>query len=103
MNPHPPARKSPSLPITAALLAAFLTASPSAFAAPAAPKPATPSSTAATAALSTEHRAFFETKIRPVLVQHCYSCHSADAKKLGGRLFLDTRDGLLAGGESGPR
>lgn len=47
---------------------------------------------------------FFEEKIRPVLVQHCYSCHSAAAqtsKKLQGRLFLDSADGVLDGGESG--
>ena len=48
---------------------------------------------------------FFETKIRPVLVEHCYSCHSADAaqaKKLKGGLQLDTRNGIRKGGESGP-
>ena len=49
--------------------------------------------------------AFFEAKIRPVLIEQCYSCHSADAaskKKLKGGLKLDTKDSLLAGGESGP-
>lgn len=45
---------------------------------------------------------FFENKIRPVLVQHCYGCHSADAKELGGKLLLDSREGLRHGGESGP-
>ena len=48
---------------------------------------------------------FFERKIRPMLAQHCYSCHSADAeknKKLKGTLFLDTRDGWKAGGDTGP-
>ncbi len=48
--------------------------------------------------------AFFESKIRPVLVQQCYSCHSQDAKKnkkLRGDLFLDSRAGLLQGGTSG--
>src|SRR5579871_2175896 len=48
---------------------------------------------------------FFEQKIRPVLVQHCYSCHSEDAqanKKLKAKLFLDSREGLLTGGETGP-
>jgi hypothetical protein len=44
---------------------------------------------------------FFEKKVRPVLVKHCYSCHSADAKKLKGELRLDTRDGVLRGGASG--
>jgi len=48
---------------------------------------------------------FFEEKIRPVLVKHCYSCHSHEAlnsKKLQAELFLDSAPGLLAGGESGP-
>lgn len=48
---------------------------------------------------------FFEKKIRPVLVAHCYQCHSAEAakaKKLRGGLLLDSRDGLLKGGDSGP-
>ena len=45
---------------------------------------------------------FFEQKIRPVLVTHCYGCHSADAKKLGGKLFLDSRNGVRQGGDSGP-
>jgi hypothetical protein len=49
--------------------------------------------------------AFFEKKIRPVLVEHCYECHSAEAKqanKLKAGLFLDSRDGLLNGGKRGP-
>src|SRR5262249_10560710 len=45
--------------------------------------------------------AFFETKIRPVLAKHCYECHSAKASKLKGNLLLDTRAGVLAGGDSG--
>ncbi len=45
---------------------------------------------------------FFEAKIRPVLVKECYSCHSAESKKVKGGLLLDTRDGLRKGGESGP-
>ncbi|MBY0522459.1 MAG: PSD1 and planctomycete cytochrome C domain-containing protein [Gemmataceae bacterium] len=43
--------------------------------------------------------AFFEAKIRPVLVDQCYSCHS-DVKQRGG-LRLDTRAALLKGGDSG--
>jgi hypothetical protein len=48
---------------------------------------------------------FFEAKIRPMLVKHCYECHSAGAagkKKLKGKLLLDSRDGSRKGGESGP-
>ena len=44
---------------------------------------------------------FFETKIRPVLIDKCYSCHSTDSKKLKGELKVDTAAGLLRGGESG--
>ena len=43
----------------------------------------------------------FEKKIRPVLTQHCYKCHSAAASSVKGGLKLDTRDGLRKGGESG--
>ena len=46
--------------------------------------------------------AFFEKKVRPVLAAHCYRCHSARAKKQKGGLALDSRAGLLRGGESGP-
>jgi hypothetical protein len=49
--------------------------------------------------------AFFEAKVRPVLIQHCYSCHSLDAqkaRKVRGGLLLDTKRGLREGGDSGP-
>ncbi len=45
---------------------------------------------------------FFETRIRPALVKHCYSCHSSDAKILRGGLSLDSKQGWLIGGDSGP-
>ncbi len=45
---------------------------------------------------------FFENKIRPVLVQHCYECHAADSKKLRGGLRLDDRESTRRGGDSGP-
>ncbi len=45
---------------------------------------------------------FFESRIRPVLVQHCYECHADDSKTLRGGLLVDSRQGLLKGGESGP-
>jgi cytochrome c553 len=50
---------------------------------------------------SAESIEFFESKIRPVLVEKCYSCHSADSKKLKGDLKVDSAGGLLRGGESG--
>ncbi|MDA1273462.1 MAG: PSD1 and planctomycete cytochrome C domain-containing protein [Verrucomicrobia bacterium] len=45
---------------------------------------------------------FFENRIRPIFVEHCYECHSAKSAKIKGGLYLDTREKLLAGGESGP-
>jgi hypothetical protein len=44
---------------------------------------------------------FFEKKVRPLLVQHCYECHSVKSKKIQAGLVLDSRDGLLRGGDSG--
>lgn len=44
---------------------------------------------------------FFEKKIRPILSDHCYQCHSADTKAAGG-LRVDDRNGLLIGGDGGP-
>lgn len=44
---------------------------------------------------------FFEKHIRPVLVEHCYKCHSAGAEKLQGKLLLDSRDASRKGGETG--
>jgi len=52
--------------------------------------------------LNRDQQRFFESKIRPVLVEHCYACHSAKSDEVGGKLLLDTRDGIRAGGESGP-
>jgi cytochrome c553 len=45
---------------------------------------------------------FFEKKIRPVLAEKCYKCHSADAEKIKGGLLLDTREGIRRGGDDGP-
>ena len=45
---------------------------------------------------------FFETRIRPVLVERCFKCHSADSPKPKGGLRLDSRSALLKGGDSGP-
>ncbi|HRK14307.1 MAG TPA: DUF1549 domain-containing protein, partial [Prosthecobacter sp.] len=57
---------------------------------------------ASATALVAEDMAFFETKIRPVLVEKCHSCHSAGAEKVKGGLLLDTREGIRRGGDSGP-
>jgi hypothetical protein len=44
---------------------------------------------------------FFEKKIRPVLVERCYECHSTKAKKVEGSLLLDSRDSSRKGGDLG--
>jgi hypothetical protein len=54
---------------------------------------------------SAEDLAFFESKVRPVLAEKCYECHSAAAHekgKLKAGLYVDSREGLLTGGETGP-
>ncbi len=45
---------------------------------------------------------FFENKIRPILVDNCYKCHSSKAEKLKGNLSVEFRESLLKGGENGP-
>ena len=75
--------------LPAALILA-LGISSSGFAAESAPQP-TPSQTQ-----------FFEGKIRPIFVNKCYKCHSAEATKVKGGLLLDSRDGILKGGDTGP-
>jgi hypothetical protein len=48
-----------------------------------------------------EQAQFFETKIRPVLVERCYACHSSQGEKIRGGLVLETRAGVLRGGDDG--
>ena len=45
---------------------------------------------------------FFEKRIRPLLVENCYDCHSAQSEKLKGGLLLDSKDGVARGGDTGP-
>jgi hypothetical protein len=52
--------------------------------------------------LSAHDTAFFESKIRPLLIEHCYDCHASDAERIRGGLVLDTREGWQVGGISGP-
>ncbi len=49
-----------------------------------------------------EQAEFFEKKIRPILAENCYKCHSVEAGKSKGGLTLDTREATLKGGEGGP-
>ena len=50
--------------------------------------------------LADDRSALFENKIRPLLVKRCLECHGAEKQK--GGLRLDTREGWLKGGDSGP-
>ncbi|MBJ06481.1 MAG: hypothetical protein CMO40_05085 [Verrucomicrobiaceae bacterium] len=52
-------------------------------------------------AAGSEDVVFFESKIRPLLVEHCYECHSVRAKEVRGGLLLDSRAGVRKGGDSG--
>ncbi|HEY4988291.1 MAG TPA: DUF1549 domain-containing protein, partial [Opitutaceae bacterium] len=64
--------------------------------------PLTAAVVAASPPLSAEDLQFFEARIRPVLVDRCYTCHSREADKIKGGLMLDTREGMLHGGDTGP-
>lgn len=46
--------------------------------------------------------AFFEKTIRPILINRCYECHSVESGKSKGGLLIDSREGLLKGGDNGP-
>jgi hypothetical protein len=54
------------------------------------------------AALTPDEQQFFEKQVRPLLIKHCYQCHSSEAKVLKGGLHLDSRAGWMKGGDSGP-
>ncbi|MGV3532903.1 MAG: DUF1549 domain-containing protein, partial [Chthoniobacteraceae bacterium] len=57
---------------------------------------------AVTAAPTKEQTDFFESKVRPILAENCYKCHSVEKGKSKGGLTLDSREGVLKGGETGP-
>jgi hypothetical protein len=44
---------------------------------------------------------FFERRVRPMLIEHCYECHSEEAQEQQGGLLLDRRSGWIAGGDMG--
>src|SRR6516164_4701390 len=45
---------------------------------------------------------FFETKVRPILVQQCFQCHGPDSGEGKAELRVDSLESLLEGGVSGP-
>lgn len=62
-----------------------------------------PGSTSATStAASPELLEWFERDVRPLLAEHCYSCHSSTVERPKGGLTLDSLAGVLNGGDSGP-
>ena len=52
-------------------------------------------------AVALDRLEFFETQVRPILVAHCYECHSAKAGTKNGSLILETVEGIAAGGSRG--
>ena len=87
-------RMPPGAPLLLLLLLLAVGCLPAAEQAPAAaPAPASPAAA---------DIAFFEAQIRPLLSEKCYRCHSAEAKKLKGGLYVDSRAGLVTGGDTGP-
>ena len=60
------------------------------------------STSLAVAANPPDSTEFFENRIRPVLVEHCYKCHSDESEEIGGSLWLDSASAMRDGGDSGP-
>ena len=56
----------------------------------------------ATPGISAEDLDFFEKKVRPLLAEHCYKCHSEKSDKVKGSLLLDSKQGWQIGGDTGP-
>ena len=56
----------------------------------------------AAASSAADDLAFFEAKVRPLLIKHCYECHSQESGKQKGGLLLDRKEGWSVGGDAGP-
>jgi len=52
--------------------------------------------------ISTSDLDFFEKKVRPILIERCYECHSVESGKSKANLTVDSKSGLLQGGDNGP-
>lgn len=61
-----------------------------------------PLSLSAAAAIPARDVEFFEARIRPLLADKCYNCHSKQADKVRGGLLLDSSEAVLHGGNTGP-
>jgi mono/diheme cytochrome c family protein len=103
MNAHAPARTdrlaAARRVLTAASVAAALTAAASVALPPTRTGPAAVAAEPAGAAADAGK--FFETEVRPILATHCFSCHGAE-KKVKGKFNITTREGLVKGGTGGP-
>ena len=93
----------PSISKRLSLCLVALVASAAAFAWPGRPVSAqVPASSAGPESPAAEPAEFFESTIRPLLADNCHACHSSRVDTPFGGLRLDSRAGLLAGGDSGP-
>ncbi len=45
---------------------------------------------------------YFERRVRPILAERCFECHSSDSEKIHGGLRVDHVSLMLKGGDSGP-
>ena len=52
--------------------------------------------------LSSDDVEFFESNVRPLLVDNCYKCHSANSERIRGGFLIDSKPAILRGGDSGP-
>src|SRR5689334_19181143 len=60
------------------------------------------SGTAADDPAAREKAQIFETRVKPILAENCFKCHSHTADKIKGGLVLDSFEALLKGGDTGP-
>jgi len=65
-------------------------------------KPVAAQTEAVVKAATGKQHEFFEKQIRPLLVRHCYECHSGASNEIKGGLRLDSREAAQHGGDSGP-
>jgi hypothetical protein len=94
----PPSRFFASLPVIFGLLLA----PGSAAAQPPSPRNGATKPSAVSHKITPQEEAFFEAKIRPLLIEHCYECHSGSSDDPSGGLRVDDAASLLVGGNSGP-
>ncbi|MCY4026869.1 MAG: PSD1 and planctomycete cytochrome C domain-containing protein [Acidobacteria bacterium] len=85
-------------PLRRGLIALAVSAAAAGLRVPVSAQPAAPAGPSPAA----EQAELFESTVRPLLADNCYACHSGRVDPPFGGLRLDSREGLLAGGDSGP-